>query len=89
MPCVRFFKGPEYLCHELQRTTGFVLGSKKRKETCFLTKIKVLLLSSTHRNTRNVPSKYLKCLIISEGVLYFTAYCGLLEHLNLKSRRKQ
>ena len=45
--------------------------------------------SSIHRITRKVPSRYLKRLLISEGMLYFTAFCGLLEHLNLKNRREQ
>lgn len=71
MPCVRFFKGPQYLCHKLQNRTGFVLGSKKRKETCFLAKVKVLLLPSTHRNTRNVPSEYLKCHYIWRCVIFY------------------
>lgn len=57
-----------------------VLGPRKRR---------VLLPSSTHRNTRKVPFRYPKCFVISEGILYFTAFCGLLEHLNLKDRREQ
>lgn len=79
---------PQALIDELQNSSAFILGPKKRKEACFLTKGEVLLPSSTNRNNRKVPSRYLKCRLISEGMLYFTA-CDLLEHLNLKNRREQ
>jgi len=64
-----------------------VLGPKKRKAACFLTKGYVLWLFSAH--TRKVPSRYLKCLLVSEDMLCFTAFCGLLEHLGLKDKGEQ
>lgn len=80
---------PQALTDKLQNSTVFILGPKKRKEACFLTKGEGLLLPSTRRNARKVPSRYLKCRLISEGTLYFTAFGGLLEHLNLKYRKEQ